>query len=516
MNLSSASSRFSLPATLSRDLPASIVVFMVAIPLCLGIALASGVPAEAGIISGVVGGILVGLIGGAPLQVSGPAAGLAVVVFEIVREHGIASLGPIVLAAGLLQIAAGMLGFGAWFRAISPAVVQGMLAGIGVLIVVVQLHVLIDAAPLPTALESLIAIPGAFGDVLKLATPTGAWALMVGVLTILAMIGWEKLRPQRLKLLPGALVGVAAGTLVANLLALPIKHVKVPENVFAGVMTLPGLAEFGRLADLNVLLAVVVIAVIASAETMLSAAAVDKMHDGPRANYNRELSAQGVGNAVCGAFGALPMTGVIVRSSANVQAGAASRWSAILHGVWLLAFVAAMPSALELVPTAALAGILVVTGWRLIQLEHARGLFRRHGPLPAAVWAATLIVVVAVDLLTGVLVGLALALVEVLPHLKRRYLVVRSHEHGDGEVALKLAGSATFLQLPALERELAAVPEGTRVTIETKRLDYIDHTTRELITEWAGRRAEGSTVKIAGRKTPHERRLAAALSGVSG
>lgn len=515
MNLSSASSRFSLPATLSRDVPASLVVFMVAIPLCLGIALASGVPAEAGIISGVVGGILVGLIGGAPLQVSGPAAGLAVVVFEIVREHGIASLGPIVLAAGLLQIAAGMLGFGAWFRAISPAVVQGMLAGIGVLIVVVQLHVLIDAAPLPTALESLIAIPGAFGDVLKLTTPTGAWALTVGLITILAMFGWEKLRPQRLKLLPGALVGVAAGTLVANLLALPIKHVKAPENVFAGVTALPGL-EFGRLADLSVLLAVVVIAVIASAETMLSAAAVDKMHDGPRAAYNRELSAQGVGNAVCGMFGALPMTGVIVRSSANVQAGAASRWSAILHGVWLLAFVAAMPSALELVPTAALAGILVVTGWRLIQLEHARGLFRRHGPLPAAVWAATLIVVVAVDLLTGVLVGLGLALVEVLPHLKRRYLVVRSHESGDGEVALKLAGSATFLQLPALERELAAVPAGTRVTIETKRLDYIDHTTRELITEWAGRRAEGSTVKIAGRKTPHERRLAAALSGVSG
>ena len=515
MGLSSVTSR--LPSSLSRDLPASIVVFMVAVPLCLGIALASGVPAEAGIISGVVGGILVGLIGGAPLQVSGPAAGLAVVVFEIVREHGVAALGPIVLAAGLLQVVAGLLGIGTWFRAISPAVVHGMLAGIGVLIVVVQLHVLIDAAPLPNALQSLLAIPEAFGNVLTLSTPTGAAALAVGITTILAMVGWEKLRPQRLKLLPGALVGVAGGSALAAAFAMPIKRVQIPENVFAGVMNMPGLFEIGRLAEPSVLVAVLVIAVIASAETMLSAAAVDKMHAGPRAAYNRELSAQGVGNAVCGLFGALPMTGVIVRSSANVQAGAVSRWSAVMHGAWLLAFVAAMPAALEIVPTAALAGILVVTGWRLIQLEHARGLFRRHGALPAAVWAATLIVVVAVDLLTGVLVGFALAAVEVVPHLRRRYLVVHKHKTDDG-VSLKLAGSATFLQLPQLEKELAAVPAGTDVRIETRRLDYVDHTTNEMIAEWAERRAdEGARVEISeGSRKAYERRLAAALAGVRG
>lgn len=504
-----------LPSSLSRDLPASVVVFMVAIPLCLGIALASGVPAEAGIISGVVGGILVGLIGGAPLQVSGPAAGLAVVIFEIVREHGFAALGPIVLLAGAIQIVAGLLGLGAWFRAISPAVVHGMLAGIGVLIVVVQLHVLIDAAPLPNALQSLLAIPGAFGDVVSLSTPTGAAALGVGLTTIATMLLWEKFRPARLKVLPGALVGVVAGAATAFALSLPIKRVEVPENVFEGVMNLPGLFEIGQLASPSVLVAALVVAIIASAETMLSVAAVDKMHDGPRARYNRELSAQGVGNAVCGLFGALPMTGVIVRSSANVQAGARTRWSAILHGLWLLAFVAALPATLELVPTAALAGILIVTGWRLIQLEHARGLFQRHGALPAAVWAATLILVVAVDLLTGVLVGLALALVEVVPHLKRRYLLVRQSEAQDGSVALRLAGSATFLQLPALERELASVPPDAAVRIETRHLNYIDHTTRDMIAEWASRRS-GGVVEVDRPAELYEKRLAAALPQASG
>lgn len=502
----------SLASLLGRDLPASIVVFMVALPLCMGIAIASGVPPEMGILSGIVGGIVIGLIGGAPLQVSGPAAGLAVVVFEIVREQGVAALGPILIAAGALQLVAGLLGLGAWFRAISPAVIHGMLAGIGVLIVVVQLHVLIDGAPLPSALESLLAIPAAFGDVMLLSTVKGPAALTVGLVTIATMIGWEKLRPAKLKMLPGALVGVVAGTAVANIMALPIKHVAVPDQIFGGLTALPGLANFGALASADALVAVFVIAVIASAETMLSAAAVDKMHNGPRARYNRELSAQGVGNALCGLIGALPMTGVIVRSSANVQAGAASRWSAVLHGLWILAFVAALPWALELVPTASLAGILVVTGWRLISVEHARGLFRRHGALPAAVWAATLILVVAVDLLTGVLVGLALAAIEIVPHLRRRAFVVRGRETGEGQFALKIAGAATFLRLPRLEKELDAVPAGSQVTIETRRLAYIDHTTSEMIAEWAERQSDrGVRVRLDGASARHERRLAAAL-----
>ncbi|GBD47186.1 hypothetical protein [Methylopila sp. Yamaguchi] len=162
-------------------------------------------------------------------------------------------------------------------------------------------------------------------------------------------------------------------------------------------------------------------------------------------------------------------------------------------------------------PTAALAGILIVTGWRLVSVQHARGLFRRHGALPAAVWAATLIVVVAVDLLTGVLVGLALAGIEIVPHLKRRYLVVRRHETKDGGLDMRLAGAATFLQLPQLEKELAAVPEGATVTLRTSHLSYIDHTTSEMIADWAERRTGGTRMPVDRSAPSHERRLANAL-----
>src|SRR5438874_1562996 len=197
-----------VPSSLGADLSASIVVFLVALPLCMGIAIASGVPAEKGLVTGVIGGIVVGLLGGSPLQVSGPAAGLAVIVFEIVRTQGLAMLGPILIAAGLLQVAAGLLKLGQWFRAISPAVVHGMLAGIGVLIVLAQLQVVFGNEPQPSAIVNFIAIPAAFADVASLKSVSGASALLVGATTIVFMLGWEKLRPARLRPLPGALLGV--------------------------------------------------------------------------------------------------------------------------------------------------------------------------------------------------------------------------------------------------------------------------------------------------------------------
>ena len=201
-----------LPTSLARDLPASIVVFLVALPLCMGIAIASGVPVEKGLLTGVIGGIVVGLFAGSPLQVSGPAAGLAVIVFQLVQDFGLAMLGPVLVLAGLLQIGAGILRLGKWFRAISPAVVHGMLAGIGVLIVAGQLQVLFGNAPRPDGLQNLAAIPAALAGLLPLQWSSGTAAVLAGVTTILAMLLWERLRPQSLRLIPGALVGVAAGT----------------------------------------------------------------------------------------------------------------------------------------------------------------------------------------------------------------------------------------------------------------------------------------------------------------
>lgn len=258
-----------------RDLTASIVVFLVAMPLCMGIAVASGVPPEKGLITGIIGGIVVGALAGSPLQVSGPAAGLAVVVFELVRDHGMSALGPILILAGIIQFVAGVAKLGGWFRAISPAVVHGMLAGIGVLIVVGQFHVLFDAKPLPSGLQNLSAMPGRLLGLSPDNIAAAELAFGIGVLTITAMIGWEKFRPASLKLVPGALVGVLTGTFVAMAFGLDVARVNVPESI-AGAVALPDAGILARFADPSIIAAALAIAFIASAETLLSAAAVDR------------------------------------------------------------------------------------------------------------------------------------------------------------------------------------------------------------------------------------------------
>ncbi|WP_066588605.1 SulP family inorganic anion transporter [Sphingomonas pruni] len=482
---------------LARDFTASIVVFLVAMPLCMGIAIASGVPPEKGLITGIIGGIVVGALAGSPLQVSGPAAGLAVIVFELIRDQGLSALGPILILAGLIQVVAGIFKLGGWFRAISPAVVHGMLAGIGVLIVAGQFHVLFDAKPMSSGLANLTAMPGRLLGLDPSNATSTELALFIALLTIGVMIAWEKFRPAALRLVPGALLGVVAGTLVAFLFGLDVTRVNVPESIAAAV-TLPDASIFAKWLDPSILVAALAIAFIASAETLLSAAAVDKMHDGVRTDYNKELRAQGVGNLLCGVAGSLPMTGVIVRSSANVQAGAVTRLSAILHGVWILGFVALLPWLLREIPMATLGAVLVVTGWKLVNVKHVRELFHHHGILPAVIWAATLVIVVAEDLLTGVLVGIALSLIEVIPHLKRLKLGVDHHE-ADEHAALSLSGTATFVQLPRLSDALDKAPADKPLTIDVRDLAAVDHSCAELFREWlARRRARGASVTLLG------------------
>jgi MFS superfamily sulfate permease-like transporter len=484
------------PGGFVRDITASVVVFLVAMPLCMGIAIASGVSPEKGLITGIIGGIVVGALAGSPLQVSGPAAGLAVIVFELVRDQGLSALGPILVLAGIIQVAAGIFKLGGWFRAISPAVVHGMLAGIGVLIVIGQFHVLFDAKPMSSGLENLAAMPG---RLLGLSGDLRATelALLLGLVTIAVMIGWEKLRPAALKLVPGALLGVVAATLLAWGLGLDVTRVSVPENIAAAV-TLPGPDFLASWMNPAILTAAVAIAFIASAETLLSAAAVDRMHDGVRTNYNKELRAQGIGNLLCGVAGALPMTGVIVRSSANVQAGAVTRRSAILHGVWILGFVALLPWLLREIPMAALGAVLVVTGAKLVNVKHARHLFHNYGVLPAMIWAVTLVLVVAEDLLTGVLVGIALSLLELVPNLRRLRLNVDAQEDERGHT-IALAGAATMVTLPKLSDRLESLPGDAPVRLDLTRCSAVDHTCQELLKDWLQRRrASGGSVELTG------------------
>lgn len=480
-----------------RDFTASIVVFLVAMPLCMGIAIASGVPPEKGLVTGIIGGIVVGLLAGSPLQVSGPAAGLAVIVFEFVRDHGLSALGPMLVLAGAIQLVAGIARLGGLFRAISPAVVHGMLAGIGALILFGQFHTLFDAKPLSSGPANLAAMPGRIMGLSLTNWQSTELALMLGLVTIATMLGWEKLRPKSLALVPGALLGVLAATLLAAGLGLDVARINVPQSLSVA-FALPATGYFAPLGNPAIITAAIAIAFIASAETLLSAAAVDRMHDGVRTNYNKELWAQGVGNMLCGLVGALPMTGVIVRSSANVQAGAATRASAILHGVWILGFVALLPWLLREVPMAALGGVLVVTGWRLISIKHVTHLFKVHGWMPAAIWAVTFGLVVAKDLLTGVLAGLALALVELLPHLRNLGLRL-AQTQGDAGHELKVSGGATFITLPKLTNRLESLPAQAPVHLDLTEVKALDHTTAEMLSEWVARRRKaGSATRLSG------------------
>jgi MFS superfamily sulfate permease-like transporter len=482
---------------LARDLTASIVVFLVAMPLCMGIAIASGVPPEKGLVTGIIGGIVVGLLAGSPLQVSGPAAGLAVIVFEFVRDNGLSALGPVLVLAGALQLLAGVAKLGGVFRAISPAVVHGMLAGIGALIVIGQFHILFDAKPMSSGLENLAMMPARVFGLSPFDLRSTELALMLGLLTIGTMLAWEKLKPASLGLLPGALLGVLAATGVAWGLGLDVARIVVPDSIGAA-FALPDGGFLAPLSQGSLIVSAIAIAFIASAETLLSAAAVDRMHDGVRTDYNKELRAQGVGNLLCGVFNALPMTGVIVRSSANVQAGAKTRLSAMAHGVWILGFVALLPFILREVPMAALGGVLVVTGWKLVSIKQVRRLFEVHGVMPALIWTATFALVVTADLLTGVLVGLALSSLELLPHV--RNLRFRIGERTVGEtVRIELEGAATFLGMTRLTSALEQVPVARPVHVDLDRVHALDHTMAEMLMEWISRkRQKGESVTVSG------------------
>ena len=480
-----------LKAVLPRELLASVVVFLVALPLCMGIAIASGMPPAKGLITGIIGGLVVGWLAGSPLQVSGPAAGLAVLVFELVRQHGIAMLGPILLLAGFLQLVAGRLRLGCWFRVTAPAVVYGMLAGIGVLIVLSQIHVMLDGVPKPSGLDNLSGFPAAVAQ----AIPSLGWqAGLLGLGTMLVMWTWDKWRPQKLRFVPGALLGVGLTTGVSLLLALQVKRVEVPNNLAEAIDWLRP-ADLLNLADPNLLIAAFAVAFIASAETLLSAAAVDRMHNGQRSDFDKELTAQGVGNMLCGIVGALPMTGVIVRSSANVQAGATTRFSAIFHGLWLLAFVLLLSSVLQSIPIASLAGVLVYTGFKLVDLKAFRGL-ARYGRMPMFTYAATALAIIFTDLLTGVLVGFGLTLAKLAWKASRLKISLVDLPQAN-EMELRLNGAATFLKVPALTQILAKVPAGNTLHVPLNYLSYIDHACLELFEEWGrANAAKGSKLMI--------------------
>ncbi|MFC8014357.1 SulP family inorganic anion transporter [Streptomyces cinereoruber] len=464
---------------LRQDLPASVVVFLVAVPLCVGVAVASGVPAELGLVTGIVGGLVTGLMRGSSLQVSGPAAGLTVIVFEAVSEFGVDTLGVIVLIAGLLQLAMGFFRIGRWFRAISVSVVEGMLCGIGLVIIAGQIYAAAGLKAPETGIGKITGLPRAFAD--AFGSTEALASLAIGAGTIAVIVLWRRL-PKRIQAVPGALAAVVLATAVTLGLGLPVATVEV--EGLLGVVQPPGAEAFGELASPAIWGTIIAFALIASAESLFSAAAVDRLHDGPRTEYDKEMVAQGTGNTICGLLGALPMTAVIVRSSANVNAGAKTKASRVLHGVWLLLFAAALPSALALIPLPALAGILVHAGWKLIPFRQVAALWREHRG-EAAILVVTAVAIVVVNMFEGVLIGLALAVVKTAweaSHVKLEVV-----DKGAGPIEAYLTGNATFLRLPKILDTLESLPQDRPVELDLSGLHHLDHACRTALENWAER-----------------------------
>ncbi|MEU9607237.1 SulP family inorganic anion transporter [Streptomyces sp. NPDC048057] len=478
---------------LRQDFAASLVVFLVALPLCVGVAVASGVPAELGLITGIVGGIVTGLMRGSSLQVSGPAAGLTVLVFEAVREFGLPVLGAIVLAAGLLQVLMGFLRTGRYFRAVSVSVVEGMLAGIGLVLIAGQLYSIAGFEAPASGLNKIAELPGAL--VRALESTDAIASVTIGAGTIAVLVLWRH-APRRMRTVPAPLAAVGLATLVAAVGGLPVATVEV--NGLLDSIQPPSADAFGTLATVGAIGTVVAFTLIASAESLFGAAAVDRLHDGRRTDYDKELIAQGTGNAVCGALGALPMTAVIVRSAANVQAGARTKASRVLHGVWLLLFAALLPSVLAYIPIPALAGILVHAGCKLVPVRGLVSLWRQHRG-EAVVLVVTAVSIVVISMFEGVLIGLALAIAKTAWEASHVRLEVI--DKGAGPVQAYLSGNATFLRLPKILDSLEALPKDRPVELDLTGLHHLDHACRTALETWAERHSAADTDPV--RMTTH-------------
>lgn len=469
-----------LRSIIRHDLPSSLVVFLIALPLSVGIAIASDAPVLSGLISAVVGGIVLGFIGGSPLSVSGPANGLMVVTAGLVAQFGWRATCLITVAAGVLQLILRLSRIARAVLAISPVVVHAMLAGIGITIALQQTHVLLGGESHSTSWENVVQLPG---QIIGAHKP----GMFLGVLVIAIMVAW-RWAPAKLAPIPGPLVAIVTATIISVVFPFDLARITLtgsPLNAFQ----LPALPE-GKWGAFAV--SVLTVAFIATVESLLASVSIDRMHPGAPTNFNRELTGQGVANITSGMIGGLPIAAAIVRSSANVQAGAKSRASTIMHSVWILVFTLFFAGLIQQIPTAALAGLLVFVGIRLLQPAHIETAMR-NGDL--AVYLVTVVGVVFLNLMQGVLIGLVLAIA--LTAWRVMWFRIHAHPAGD-EWHVAVEGSATFLSLPRLTQVLASIPAGKTVNV-TMSVIYLDHAAHQAIADWQRRhQATGGVVHIHG------------------
>lgn len=489
-------------ARLRSDLPASLVVFLVALPLCLGIALASGAPLLSGLIAGIVGGVVVGLFGDSKLGVSGPAAGLAVIVLTAIQDLGSFQIFLVaVVLAGLIQLALGYARAGIIAYYFPSSVIMGMLAGIGVIITLKQIpHVFgIDQAPVGEMAYQQPDGETTLSALTHLLQSMDQGVVLVAAVALGLLILWEQPFIKRTPLLgrlPGPLLAVLAGVgiqlgLDGTSLAIAAEHmVSIPVGAsLSEFFTTP---DFSALTNPAVYKTAVVLAVVASLETLLSVEATDKLDPAKDiTDTNRELKGQGIANLVSGLIGGLPITQVIVRSSANAQAGANSRTSAVLHGVWLIAAIALLPAVMNMIPLAALSAILIVIGYKLARPSTFVRMYR-EGWGHLLPFLATILGIVFTDLLIGVGIGMHVAAVVILFENYRLPFNTTTERDGD-LIRIHLSQQVTFLNKAAIRKMLNDLPHGSAVELDCAATAFMHADVREIIEDF---KAHAPTVGI--------------------
>lgn len=488
-----------LLANLKYDIPASIIVFLVAVPLCLGIALASGAPLFAGVIAGIIGGIVVGSLSGSQVGVSGPAAGLAVIVLVAIQDLGSYEVFlSAVVIGGIVQLLLGFAKAGIIGYYFPSSVIKGMLSGIGIIIFLKQIpHAFgYDGDPEGDFAFAQVDGENTFSELGNMLNYVSPGVVIVSVISLVLLILWEQGFMKRIpifKIIQGPLVvvvlGIVLNLLFQNLETLTIAadhlvSLPVAEDLsgFINLFTFP---DFSQLFTGPVLITGVTIAVVASLETLLCVEATDKLDPYKRITpTNRELQAQGVGNLISGMIGGLPITQVIVRSSANIQSGGRTKMSAILHGVILLGCVVAIPVVLNLIPLASLAAILILVGYKLAKPAIFKQIWSQ-GHAQFVPFIVTVLGIVFTDLLMGIGMGLVVAIFYILYGSYKRPYFFHPEEYQPGEpIRLELSEEVTFLNKASIMQTLNHIPDDSKLIIDASKSAHIDPDVIEIIDDF--------------------------------
>jgi len=474
--------------TLKSDFPASIVVFFVALPLCLGIALASGAPLLSGLITGVIGGIVVGALSGSNLGVSGPAAGLAAIVAAAIIELGNFEVFLVaVVLAGLIQILFGILRFGIIGYFFPNSVILGMLSGIGIIIILKQIPHLFGYDAEPMGADEFVEASGetTFSAIIHILGNITPGSVIIGVLGLTLILFWDNILAKKskiFKVIQGPIIAVVVGTIIklifdnnTDLAIKDIHLVSIPVaenfNDLKAFLTFP---DFSAIQDVRVWTIAFTLALIASLETLLSVEATDKLD--PAKNVtptNRELFAQGTGNVLSGLIGGLPLTQVIVRSSANIQSNAKSKMSSIIHGFLLLLAVLALPKLLNNIPLSVLAAVLIVVGYKLAKPSLFKKMWDK-GWTQFVPFVTTIAVIVAKDLLWGIMAGLIIGIIVIMVKSYQNSLFLHLDKANDKLVKMVFAEEVTFLNKGAIAKQLQSLPNDITLELDVRYSKYID------------------------------------------